>query len=57
MATEKQLQEIVNKVYAGDELTREEDILYMTEILEFSLEDAKRILSINANKDSSLIID
>ena len=49
--------DIINKVKAGKELTREEEVFYMTEVLNFTTPEAENIITIAENKDKNLIID
>jgi hypothetical protein len=48
---------IIAKIKAGEDLTREEELFYLTQVQKFSEEDAERILAIGENTDKNLIID
>lgn len=48
---------IIAKVKAGEDLTREEELFYLTQVQRFSEEEAKRMIAIGENKDEHLIID
>ena len=48
---------VLQKLSQGVELTREEEIYYLTEIVGYSKEKAERIMAIAANKNQNVIID
>lgn len=48
---------IIAKVKAGEDLTREEELFYLTRVQKFSEEDAELIMAIGENTDKNLIID
>jgi hypothetical protein len=50
-------EEIIAKVKAGKELTREEELFYLTQVQTFTDEEADNIIAIAENKDKNLIID
>lgn len=50
-------EEVINKVKMGKDLTREEELFYLTEVQKFTREEAERIFTITENKNPNLIID
>lgn len=48
---------IMNKVATNQELTNEEEMHYLTEVIGMSERDAANLISIVENNDDSLIID
>ena len=50
-------EEIINKVKAGKDLTKDEELYYLAKILNFTDEEAEQIIAIAENKDPNLIID
>jgi hypothetical protein len=48
---------IIAKVKAGKQLTREEELFYMTEVVGYSKDHAERILAINDQTTENRIID
>ena len=48
---------IIKKVKAGEALTREENLFYLTEIVGLPQEKAEGIITINENTDEHLILD
>ncbi|MEO6610737.1 MAG: hypothetical protein ABIT05_01350 [Chitinophagaceae bacterium] len=50
-------QNIINKVFAGTDLTAEEEAFYLVEIVGTTPEEAAKILAIADNDNDLLIID
>jgi hypothetical protein len=57
MAESFNKEDIINKVNAGKDLTREEELFYLTRVQKFTAEEAERIIAIGENKNPNLIID
>lgn len=55
MAFDKEI--IIAKVKDGKDLTREEELYYLTQVQRFSQEEAERIIAIGENTNPNLIID
>lgn len=50
-------EEIIKKINAGKDLTREEELYYLTKVQRFSQEEAERVIAIGENTNPNLIID
>ena len=48
---------VLKKIDQEKSLTREEELFYLTRILQLPSDDANRIIAIAENKDKTLIID
>lgn len=57
MASKDQIQEIIDKIKAGKDLTQEENIIYFTEVMGYTKQEADNLIAIAENKNANLIID
>lgn len=53
----KKIEEIRKKIEAGQDLTREEELLYLTKELGHTESDAQTIITIAMNEDKNVLID
>lgn len=57
MRIEEQIEAIRKKLEAGEQITREEEDLYMQQVFGFDTQEIQRVVAINENKDPNVIID
>jgi hypothetical protein len=57
MALPDHIQKIVDKIIAGEKLSREEELIYFTEVMGYTKEEALREFAKIENKKPGLIID
>jgi hypothetical protein len=51
------LQAIIDKVKAGEDLTVEEELVYLTQVMKMDEDEANRLITITENKDRNTLID
>jgi hypothetical protein len=57
MALDKKIQDLIDKINAGKHLSREEELLYFTEVMGYTKSEAENLIAIAENDNPNLIID
>jgi hypothetical protein len=57
MATQEYLNSLKKKITAGEEISKEDEIIYLREVLKLPQQELNRIFAVIENEDPNVLID